>query len=309
MELNCEPAADQALIALLDRLKASGYQFITPTPATHQRYLQRNRRRARSLRDIFGWSLPFSPADLDGDLLTILQRGALIEPQGRWLRPLVRVSSLEGALFVHSAFPTLERDAVFFGPDTYRFAAFTARALPPSDGHILDIGAGSGAGAISAVMAGKAARATLLDVNPRALWMAAHNARAANAAVELTTADVTALPDRSYDAVIMNPPYMVDAEHRHYRHGGDDRGLDLAVNWAVAATRLVKPGGRILLYCGSPVVDGDVLLASRLKAQLPPGWRSKVSEIDPDVFGEELDREEYRDVERLAALGIQIERA
>ncbi|SMF61227.1 methyltransferase [Allosphingosinicella indica] len=307
MELRPPAAADQVLAELLDRLVALDYNFVTPTPATHQRYLQRNRRRARSLRDIFGWSLPFSPADIDADLLALLERGAFIEPQGHWLRPLIRVSSLGGALFVHSAFPTLERDAVFFGPDTYRFAAFIMRELPASDGHILDIGAGSGAGGISAVRAGKAARATLLDINARALWMAGHNARAANIAAETTMADLTALPDQTYDAVVMNPPYMVDGEHRQYRDGGEDRGLDLAVSWTLAATHLVKPGGQILVYCGSPVVEGEVLLAARLMGELGPEWRMEASEIDPDIFGEELDREEYRDVERIAALGIRIE--
>src|SRR5690606_35077169 len=29
--------------------------------------------------------------------------------------------SLEGELFIHSSFPTTQQDAVFFGPDTYRF--------------------------------------------------------------------------------------------------------------------------------------------------------------------------------------------
>jgi hypothetical protein len=34
-----------------------------------------------------------------------------------------------------------------------------------------------------------------------------------------------------------------------------------------------------------------------------------VEEIDPDVFGEELDRPEYWETERIAALGIRIDKA
>src|SRR5207248_934976 len=40
--------------------------------------------------------------------------------EGRW-RSLVRFSSLGDMLLVHSGFPTEAPDAVFFGPDTYRF--------------------------------------------------------------------------------------------------------------------------------------------------------------------------------------------
>lgn len=39
-------------------------------------------------------------------------------------RSTIRVSTLYDHLFAHSAYPTLASDAVFFGPDTYRFASF-----------------------------------------------------------------------------------------------------------------------------------------------------------------------------------------
>jgi methylase of polypeptide subunit release factors len=54
-------------------------------------------------------------------------------------------------LFVHSAFPTLSPDSVFFGPDTYRFAGLIERtiaglATPPRS--ILDLGCGSAPAAL-----------------------------------------------------------------------------------------------------------------------------------------------------------------
>ena len=53
---------DRALLDLLGLLKAEGYHFVTPTPATHARVLARpGKDRARDLRDVFGWSLPFEP--------------------------------------------------------------------------------------------------------------------------------------------------------------------------------------------------------------------------------------------------------
>lgn len=55
-----------ALVALLDLLAAAGYDFVSPTPATHRRVASRRERaRAANLRDIFGWGRPFDPNDLD----------------------------------------------------------------------------------------------------------------------------------------------------------------------------------------------------------------------------------------------------
>ena len=65
-------------------------------------------------------------------------------------RSAVRLSSLEGLLFMHSAYPTVAADAVFFGPDTYRFGrailAHLGRGAPVR--RAVDIGCGAGPGAI-----------------------------------------------------------------------------------------------------------------------------------------------------------------
>lgn len=71
-----EPAQDDvraALHALLDALDRQGYAFVTSTPASHAHVVARpDRQHARSLRDVFGWSLPF-----DADLLAPELFGAL----------------------------------------------------------------------------------------------------------------------------------------------------------------------------------------------------------------------------------------
>ena len=41
----------------------------------------------------------------------------------------VRLATIDDLLFVHSAFPTDPPDAVFFGPDTYRFVRFVRSFL------------------------------------------------------------------------------------------------------------------------------------------------------------------------------------
>ncbi len=44
--------------------------------------------------------------------------------------------------------PTAERDAVFFGPDTYRFAIFLRHHVQQA-ARAVDIGCGSGAGGLA----------------------------------------------------------------------------------------------------------------------------------------------------------------
>ncbi|HUS27458.1 MAG TPA: hypothetical protein VMZ53_03085, partial [Kofleriaceae bacterium] len=115
-------AADHALLEVGLQLREHGYSFITVTPETHRRNNARpDAREARTLRDVFGWSRPFKPDVLPREMLDTLQRaGALVEEQGL-MRSSVRFSTLGAGLYVHSAYPTLDENAVFFGPDTYRF--------------------------------------------------------------------------------------------------------------------------------------------------------------------------------------------
>ncbi|RYD95834.1 MAG: SAM-dependent methyltransferase, partial [Sphingomonadales bacterium] len=147
--------ADMALLSLLTRLKADGYAFVTPTPATHARIVARSHCKvARDLRDILGWSLPFEPALADPAILGALDAAGMLATDDGLLRSMVRVSSLHGVLYLHSAYPTTAEDAVFFGPDSYRFADLVLTELrsdPPAAGaHIVDIGTGAGVGAIVA---------------------------------------------------------------------------------------------------------------------------------------------------------------
>ena len=61
------------------------------------------------------------------------RRGGACGIRDGLMRSKVRFSSLGGSLYVHSAFPTSAAEAVFFGPDTYRFAALIARTLARQD--------------------------------------------------------------------------------------------------------------------------------------------------------------------------------
>jgi methylase of polypeptide subunit release factors len=293
----------EALADLLRILKARDYQFVAVTPATHARVLARPAPQALGLGDIFGWNRAFQGKDIDPEILEILRTADALDEGRCELRCKVRAASLGDELFLHSSFPTEEPDAVFFGPDTYRFARFIEEQLPrfPSAGWLVDMGAGSGAGAIAAAKQKRFERITLVDTNAAALVLAAVNAEVAGVAAETLLSDI--IPDGA-DLIIANPPYMIDRARRSYRDGGDLLGGAVALDWAKQAMARLASGGAMLLYTGAAFVGGKApLLAALARACAESGWQLEVEEIDPDVFGEELEQPGYEGVERIAAVG------
>jgi SAM-dependent methyltransferase len=293
---------EAALVELGRLLRAAAYTFVTVTPETHRRVLPR--RDARTLRDVFGWSRWFAPSVLPRPMLEALRAAGALEEDGARCRSRVRFSSVGPELFVHSAYPTDTADAVFFGPDTYRFCAFVRRAAL-GRGRLVDVGCGSGAGGL--ILAGLVERVVLADINTRALSFACVNAELAgvSAKVDLVESDVLGSVADPIDLVISNPPYLVDAGERVYRHGGGAYGTELAVRITRDALARLSPGGRLLLYSGAPVLEGDDLLRRALEPLLEAAraeWQYE--ELDPDVFGEELDRPDYAALERIAAVGL-----
>ncbi len=87
-------------------------------------------------------------------------------------------------------------------------------------------------------------------------------------------------------------------------------GIDLSVRIVAEGLDRLNPGGQLLLYTGSPVVQGISAIPAAMQEILAQrrGLTWRCVEIDPDVFGEELERPCYRGVERLAAVGVVIQR-
>ncbi len=300
---------DAALLRLLKALKQRGYGFVTPTPATHARVVQRpNRQQARDLADIFGWSLPFRASDLDDELRQLLEAGGALEPgDGGLYRSTLRASSLKDDLYLHSAYPTDAEDSVFFGPDSYRFADLIeveiGKAGVRPGGTVVDIGTGAGVGAVVAARRCPDAAIWMTDVNRAALRLAAINAAEAGVsigAVEGATLDAIEAP---IDLALANPPYIVDESARTYRDGGGSLGGQVSVDMARMALARLAPRGRLILYTGSAIVRGEDRLAQALGTLAAgEGCELRYREIDPDVFGEELDTPAYAEVDRIAVV-------
>ena len=301
---------DEALLDLLAALRGRGYHFITPTPETHRRVVRRVRAPGpRTLRDVFGWSLAFGTDDLDDEIVGLMADAGVLRTRGRRLVSSVRVSSLDDALYVHSAYPTSSKDAVFFGPDSYRFARFIERELAGAApvASLVDIGAGAGVGALTAARLRPGARVIMTDVNEQALRYARVNAAFAGVEAGCELDDGLSRAESRFDLVMANPPYIAGrsgADGRTYRDGGDMLGGRMSVEWAESGMDRLAPGGRLLLYTGSAIVGGEDRLQAALEAAAARhGCDLRYAEIDPDVFGEELSRPVYREAERIAVVG------
>ncbi len=300
------PPPSSPLVELGRELLRRGYRFTTITPETHRRVNAHAPRLARSLRDVFGWSRPFEPETLRGALLDGLRAAGALEETPDGFRSQVRASSLGDYLFLHSAYPTTDANAVFFGPDTYRFCRAIERASLHAKS-VVDVGCGTGAGGIVAREAVQAARVVLADVNEEALTYARINAEINRVPEpEIVQSDVLASVTGDVNLVVANPPYMRDAACRTYRDGGGSLGERLAVRIAEESLARLTRGGTLLLYTGAAFVEGRDTFFDAVEPVLARANASfDYQEIDPDVFGEELDQPGYAAVERIAAVVLR----
>ncbi len=308
-------AADisKALVELGRGLAGIGYQFTTVTPSAQQIVNARSENiQARSLRDVFGWSRPFEADLLPKPMFEQMRTAKVLEraPSGDLWQSGVRFSTVDGLLFVHSAFPTTNRDAVFLGPDSVRFVNAIIRNAPLAM-RVADVGCGTGVGGIVLARRGFGVnKVVLADINERALRLAEVNASLAGVTrAEIVRSDVLASIEGDVDLVIANPPYLIDDQSRSYRDGGGKYGEALGariVREALQRLRDNPRGGALLLYTGAAVVGGlDMFLAAIVDDLHQSNAHYTYSEVDPDVFSEELAKPAYAEVERIAAVFLQ----
>lgn len=124
---------------------------------------------------------------------------------------------------------------------------------------ILDVGTGSGCIAISLAKALPEAQVTAIDVSPKAIAVAQHNAERNGIKVQFLQRDILqteTLPEK-YDIIISNPPYVRELE-KNEMHSNvlnyephlalfvpDDRPLLFYEQIATLAQQYLKPKGRL----------------------------------------------------------------
>ncbi len=304
-----------ALLALGHYLKQADYRFTTVTPATHARINQRaGNELGSTLTDLFGWNRVFAESAVESHLFSLMLDADILERSERGWRSKLRAATLNGELYFHSAYPTAAVDSVFFGPDSYRFAALLEQeldncSLPPQ--RVVDIGCGAGPGALTVAKRLPAAEVIAADINPSALVLCRTNtALAAVGNVTCCESNLLHEVNGEFDLIIANPPYLVDADQRAYRHGGGALGGALSLAIAEAALGRLRSGGTLMLYSGSVIVNGDDALLHEIERLLEawPQVEWRYRELDPDIFGEELEHGPYTIADRIAAVALTLTR-
>ncbi|MDB6060925.1 MAG: hypothetical protein JWM78_1028 [Verrucomicrobiaceae bacterium] len=303
-----------SLIQLGEMLRTQGYRFTTVTPATHTRVNnQHSEEFTNNFVGIFGWSRAFKPHSITPQLMQLMQNAEVVQPHLNGLRSTVRFSTLDDYLFAHSSYPTTEENAVFFGPDTYRFCLFIQNFLNAHTAQLnraVDIGCGSGAAAVLIAKNRPSAEVLAVDINDSALRLTRVNA-ALNDAENIIACVSNLLNDVTgeFDLIVANPPYLIDSEKRAYRHGGGALGAQLSLSMVDAGIARLSIGGTLLLYTGVAIINGDDPFLEAIKQRLMGTdlvWN--YSEIDPDIFGEEVGAGVYKHIDRIAAIGLTITR-
>lgn len=309
-EAGINDRGDGALERVLAFLAAADYRFVAPNLATHATVRARHRRaRHGNLRDVFGWNRRFGPDDIPPVLLDHLSHAEIMTGSGDELKLTMRVASIGDRLHLHSS-SNRAADAVFLGPDSYRFVRLIEAELADDEpvSQAIDIGVGAGAGALAVAAMRPKAQVWGSDVNPAALRLFSLNARASGAKIKAVHGSGLSAVTGMFDLIVANPPFIAGRGGRVYRDGGDLHGARLALDWVEEALPRLTLGGRLILYTGSPVVEGRDLVREGVNARLTPGLTMTHQEIDPDIFGSMLQGPAYRSVERIAAVGVVVRR-
>jgi release factor glutamine methyltransferase len=152
---------------------------------------------------------------------------------------------------------------------------------------VLDLGTGSGALAMEA--AGLGARVTAVDISWRAVLTARLNAMVRRQNITVRHGDmVSAVPGRSFDLVVSNPPYVPSpgawpprGAARSWDAGRDGRALLDRI--CDTAPTVLRPGGALLVV-HSALCDVEITLDRLRRA----GLRASVTDRATIPFGRVL---------------------
>ena len=183
---------------------------------------------------------------------------------------------------------TVTRDVLIPRPETETLVELALAAEPQV---VVDVGTGSGAIALALAAHLPRTHVIATDLSAGALRVAAANVRCHGLSerVRLVQADLVRPLVLSADLVISNPPYVATGEwdvlpesiRRHEPAlallGGDD-GLAVIRRLLESASRILRPGGGLLVEIGA----GQGRAATKLARSLLPDARVR---IHPDLAG------------------------
>jgi release factor glutamine methyltransferase len=124
----------------------------------------------------------------------------------------------------------------------------------PGD-RVLDMGTGSGVNAILA--AATATDVLAVDINPRAVEAARHNAARGGVAdrVEVRESDVFDAVDGDFDLIVFDPPFRWFAPRDLFETAITDENYGALTRFFRRCDRYLRPGGRMLVFFGT---SGDL---------------------------------------------------
>ena len=100
---------------------------------------------------------------------------------------------------------------------------------------------------------------------------------------------------------------LIAEDRARPRDGGRLFGGEIACRWVEQTLERLAPGGEALIYTGVAFLDGQSPALQRIASLCDASDAElEVDEIDPDLFGEELTKTAYRQVERIAVVGLSV---
>lgn len=212
---------------------------------------------------------PLSPDELTG-FKTLIRRRVNGEP----FQYILGVAPFYGRDF------KVTRAVLIPRPESEILIQVLRKGPPPAS--ILDIGTGSGCLAITAALLYPNASTLAIDISPDALKVSRENAEGLGATgITFQQLNIlTTLPDKNFDAILCNPPYVAAKEIPGLQHEIREHEPSLAVTdhadgltfhrrLAEIGRSLLHPNGRMLIEIGGPAQSERALsIFSKAGAQV-----------------------------------------